>query len=138
MDAMLMAATVLTPTSSKHTAREPYMVNQLAALLCCLDHTQPFGTAVTNCFTSAFWGVAHVGELTVPNLGAFNAACHIKLSNVRHATDHMCFKITALFIHKTKFNPIGEDVYWAAQPGLISDPDTAFSQHFAINDLPAN
>lgn len=78
MDAMLKAALALAPASSKHPPHKPYTVEGIALLIASIDTSQPLGAAAASCFTTAFWGVARVGELTLPNLNAFDPNCHVK------------------------------------------------------------
>lgn len=138
MEAMLKAASSLTPATSKRLPREPYTVEGLALLLAHIDVSQPLGAAAAACFTTASWGVAHVGELTLPNLNSFDPTCHVKPSNMRHTVNRSGLVITALFVPKTKSNTIGEDIYWATQPGLPADPDANFNQHLLVNEPPTD
>lgn len=115
MKAMLKAAMALAPALPKWAPWEPYTVNRIAILLENINHTQPLGAVAAACYTTAFWRVACVGEHTLPNLQSFKAAHHVKPSDVQHASNHMGFAATAIFISETKSNPGGEEIYWAIQ-----------------------
>lgn len=87
------------------------------------------------CLTTAFYSVARLGELTLLNLAAFDAAVHVKPSDVRSVRDRNGLEETAFFIPRTKAAASGEDIFWARQNGL-SDPETAWLTHLAINSPP--
>lgn len=118
MESILKAAMALTSPSFKQIPRDPYTLDSISLLLAAIDCSQPLGTALTACFTSAFWGVAWVGELTLPNLCSINNARHIKPSNVHHFSDQIGLPITAVFLQETKLNPASEAIYWATQPRI--------------------
>jgi putative Mn2+ efflux pump MntP len=66
----------------KRQKREPYTLDILLALKAKLAIEMPLDAAIWACMTSAFWGVARLGELTVPTLSAFNAEKHVKPSDI--------------------------------------------------------
>ncbi|KAF8137033.1 hypothetical protein EV363DRAFT_1445944 [Boletus edulis] len=111
-DALLKAAKVLAPPSSKRPPHEPYTVDTIILLHTQLSLSNPLHAAVFACLTTTFFATAHTGEFTVPNLKAFDPTIHITRANVS-----------------------GEDVNWACQNGL-ADPQAALENHFAINETP--
>jgi hypothetical protein len=82
-----------------------------------------------------FFAAARLGEFTVPNLGAFNGAVHVKPSDVRIELDRNGLRSTVFHIPKTKTSPNGEDVSWSRQSG-DTDPEAALAHHLALNKPP--
>lgn len=137
LEALLRAADRLTPASSKRQARMPYTVEILLSLRPFFDLSNPFDAAVWSCLTTLFWSTSRGGEFTVKNLTAFDPVIHVKPSNVSEVTDRNGLRQTNFSLPRTKSAPHGEDVYWAKQNGL-ADPASAFANHLAINNPPAN
>ena len=97
----------------------------------------PKDAAILACLTTAFWGTARLGEVTVPNLKSFKPETHVKVSDVRHdVLDRNSLKQTVIFIPWMKVaREKGEDIFWAEQDGIV-DPKNALTSHLKINNLP--
>ncbi|KAK7012906.1 hypothetical protein R3P38DRAFT_2441467, partial [Favolaschia claudopus] len=134
-DALLRAATSLQPKSSHKKKRQPYLIETIEHILAHLDLSTPFDAAVASCLTAAFYSCARIGEVTVKSLQTFNSRIHVKPSNVREERNSNGLSMTVFAIPVTKANPDGEDVYFAAHPG-ISDPVALFQNHRRINNPP--
>ncbi|KIJ90262.1 hypothetical protein K443DRAFT_116846, partial [Laccaria amethystina LaAM-08-1] len=119
LEALLRAAEKTAPPASKKKKR--------------LD--KPRDAAVYSCLTTTFYAAARLGEFTVPNLGAFNGAVHVKPSDVRIELDRNGLRSTVFHIPKTKTSPNGEDVSWSRQSG-DTDPEAALAHHLALNKPP--
>ena len=138
LEAPLWAAAKSTPPTSKRKKRVPYTPDFILAIQGQLELDKPHDAAVFSCLTTAFYSAGHLGEFTVPNLGAFKRDRHIKPSNVRTELDRNGLSSTVFHIHKTKASPIhGEDVSWSRQTGG-SDPEFALAHHMALNKPPAD
>ena len=87
------------------------------------------------CLTTAFWGTARLGEVTVPKLDGFDPSVHIKLSNVQHnVRDQNDLEETVIFILWTKVaREKGENIFWAKQEGVV-DPKNALENHIRVNN----
>ncbi|KAJ6548913.1 hypothetical protein B0H19DRAFT_1265702 [Mycena capillaripes] len=72
------------------------------------------------------------GEFTVKTLTSFDAAIHVKPSDVTEVVDRNGLKQTNFALPRTKSAPQGESVYWAEQNGP-TDPKCAFQNHLSIN-----
>lgn len=99
----------------------------------------PKNVAIQACLTTAFWGTAWLGEVTVLRLNAFNPNIHIKVSNVRYdVEDRNSLKQMVIFLPWTKVSmEKGEEIFWAAQDGNV-DPATALAEHIHINEPAQN
>ena len=72
------------PETSKRRKRDPYTPGLLQAIRGQLDLTAPLDAAVWACITTAFYGVARLGELTVERKdGCYDATRHPSVSAVR-------------------------------------------------------
>jgi hypothetical protein len=71
------AATSSLPSSSTLPPRPPVLPAHLLALWHNLDFNDTFDSAVSAVATCAFWGVCHLGEITVPSIASFNATIHV-------------------------------------------------------------
>ena len=93
---------------------------------------------VLACLTTTFWGAARLGEVTVPNLSAFDPRRHIKRSDLGESVDRRGLKTTTIHVPMTKANQNeGESLYWAKQDGA-SNPEEALLRHLEFNNPPAN
>ncbi|KIK84530.1 hypothetical protein PAXRUDRAFT_152890, partial [Paxillus rubicundulus Ve08.2h10] len=146
IEALLKAAMILAPISSKQKPREPYTISVLTLMQDTLNLMDPAEAAVFACLTTTFWCTACVGKFTVPRLDAFDPSLHIKPFNVTHEKDRQGLMVTNGVTHivttnfhlpRTKSALLGEDVSWAQQHGP-SDPQAALQNHFAINSPPLN
>jgi hypothetical protein len=136
-EALLKAASTLAPPHSKKAPREPYTVQIILVIRDNLDLACPIHAAVFACLTTAFYATARTGELTIPNLKAFDPALHIKPIDVHSVHDRQGNEMTNFHLPRSKSAPQGEDISWARQTGP-SDPQAAFSNHLAINAPPRN
>ena len=82
MNAIIKGAKQMAPRSSTQEKREPMTKNYIEKLRPYFSDTKPLDVAVFACLTSAFWSTARLGELTVPNLLAFDPNVHVKRSNL--------------------------------------------------------
>jgi hypothetical protein len=91
------------------------------------------------CLTTAFWGTARLGEVTVPKLNAFKPHIHIKVSDVQYGIrDRNDLEETVLFLPWTKAaKEKGEKIFWAKQNGIV-DPQAALANHIKVNNPPKN
>ncbi|ETW78730.1 hypothetical protein HETIRDRAFT_428578 [Heterobasidion irregulare TC 32-1] len=97
----------LAPPSAKKTKRAPYTVTYLLQLRPYLNLSDSVHTAVWACVTALFYGIACVGELTVPSLSGFKLDIH------------------------TKTSTHGQEIYWSSEPNP-TDPDAALRHHLLV------
>lgn len=72
------------PDSAKRRKRDPYTKDLLAQIRAQLDLAVPLDAAVWACITTAFYGVARLGELTVKSMEtAFDATLHASPAGIR-------------------------------------------------------
>lgn len=133
----LTGAARLAPPSSKRPKRVPFTVDLIAKIHSALDMSLPLHAAVFACLTTAFFTIARTGEFTVPSLTAFRASpsSYVTVGDIRYDEDRNGFKVVVFALPRTKVSPIGEDVYWAAQSGIV-DPQAALRHHLALNQPP--
>ncbi|KAG1902559.1 uncharacterized protein F5891DRAFT_948633 [Suillus fuscotomentosus] len=129
----LEGAKSLAPLSSSHTKHTPFTVALLLALCSNLDLSMPLHAAVYACLTTSFFTIAQTGEFTVPSLKGFDHQKHITVGDIHHNVDRHGFNVTVFHLLRTKMSPIGEDVYWATQSGLV-DPLAALTNHLHVNN----
>ncbi|KAL9931153.1 hypothetical protein V8E36_001217 [Tilletia maclaganii] len=72
----LRGADRLTPPSSKKPPRPPYTADMLARLKPAFNLADPFDAAVWALLLTEFWGLARLGELTVPSIPEFDPRYH--------------------------------------------------------------
>ena len=139
VEALLKAGSKLTPKESKRKEKEPWTIDYLAQICQNLNRNNPKDAAILACLTTAFWGTARLGEVTVPKLDGFDSAIHVKTSDVQHGVrDRNDLEETVIFIPWTKVaKEKGEKIFWAKQEGIV-DPQAALSNHLRINKPPAN
>ena len=139
LQTLLTAAKKLTPTESKKKEKEPWTLAHLTKICEGLNMADPKDAAILACITTAFWGTARLGEVTVPKLTAFDPSVHVKVSDVRHGVlDRNGLEETIIFLPWTKAaHNNGENIFWAKQVG-IADPYAALANHLQINDPPDN
>ena len=135
MKAALDGAAILAPPSSKRLKRCPLTVDIITNIASRMDLSKPLDAAVYACQTTTFFSAARLGEFTLPSLKAFNLALHVKRADINLTQDRHGFKVTVFHLPHTKCSVDGEDVYWAAQSGII-DPEAALTNHFTINNPP--
>ncbi|KAJ7290764.1 hypothetical protein C8J57DRAFT_1276465 [Mycena rebaudengoi] len=137
LDGLLKAADALTPSSSKRKAREPYTPQTLTILHPQFDLNNPLDAAAWSCMLTLFYSTSRGGEFTLKNLSAFDAAIHVKRSDITTVVDRNGLKQTDFFLPKTKSAPQGEHLHFAKQNG-VTDPEAALTDHFRVNNPPPN
>ena len=83
LQALLTASKRLTPANTKKDEKAPWSVEYLEKICEGLNTKTPKDVAIRACLTTAFWGTARVGEVTVPNPQSFDPSKHVKPSDVR-------------------------------------------------------
>ena len=136
MDALLKAASTLTPASSKKKQWLPWTTKFILAILTQLQPTDPLHVAVEACLLTVFFTAAHLGEFTIPTLKGFDASRHVKPSDIFTDTDRNGLKSTGFHLPVTKLGG-PEDVLFLAQIGRI-DLESALWRHLTINNPPTN
>lgn len=131
------ASNKLAPQDSKKKAKEPWTIEYLEEICKALVPNDPKDAAILACLTTAFWGAARLGEVTIPNLNAFKPSIHVKRSNVKLVeTDRSGCSQMTIFLPWTKAaKENGEEISWAKQDG-ITDPSAAFENHLKVNNPP--
>jgi hypothetical protein len=137
LEAILWAAEKVTPHTSKKKKRVPYTPDFILTVRGQLELDKLQDVAVYGCLTTTFYAAGHLGEFTVPNLGAFDKDRHIKPSDIRIEHNHNGLHSMVFYIPKTKTSNQGEDVSWSKQSG-DTDPQAALAHHMAINNPPWN
>lgn len=134
VDALLKAGRRLTPKEAKRAEKKPWTIEYLKTICGALNQEDPRDIAVLACITTAFWGTARLGEVTVPALNKFNPKTHVKVSDVEFGTcDPKGNEVTVIFIPWTKTaGEKGEKIYWAKRNGVV-DPQAALEKHLALN-----
>ena len=136
MDALLKAASTLTPTSSKKKQWLPWTTEFILAILAQFQPTDPLHITVEGCLLMVFFTTACLGEFTIPMLKSFDTSRHIKPSDIFMDTDRNGLKSTGFHLPVTKSGG-PEDVLFSAQTGRIN-PESALQRHLAINNPPMN
>ncbi|KAG1792974.1 uncharacterized protein HD556DRAFT_1444056 [Suillus plorans] len=77
IEAMLKAAMLLTPTSTKCDKWDPYTIDLIITNCKKLNLEEPLDVAVFACLTTIFYVTARVGEFIIPRLNAFDPNTHI-------------------------------------------------------------
>lgn len=134
LEALFKAGNKLAPKESRKKEKVPWTKEILTTICENLQTNDPRDAATLACLTTAFWGTARLGEVTVPKLDGFNPELHVKVSDVkRDVPDGTGCEQTVLFIPWTKAaREKGETIYWAEQEGAV-DPKSALSNHLKIN-----
>lgn len=134
IDALFKAAKKLEPKRTRKKAKLPWTIQHLTDI-CGKLLDNPKDVAIRACLTTAFWGTARLGEVTVPRLNGFDPDRHVKITNVRHdVEDRNGLKQTTIFIPWTKSAmEKGEEIFWAEQNGP-TDPQRALAEHIKINN----
>lgn len=105
----------------------------LARIHSTLDISAPLDSVFYACLVMGFFSLAWLSELTVHSLQAFDPSLHVKMSDVHHVCDHHGLDITVLGLPRTKACLTGEDIYFAAQSGVLDLLVHALVHHFTIN-----
>ena len=137
VEALLKASIKMSPKEARKKEKEPWMVEYLTKICENLSTSDPKDVAIHACLTTAFWGTARLGEVTVPRLDSFDPTIHIKISNVQQdVQDRNDLEETVIFIPWTKVaREKGENIFWAKQNGIV-DPKNALANHIKINNPP--
>ena len=83
IDTLFKSGNKSAPKETRKKTKQPWTLEYLTKICQNLDRAKPKDAAVLTCLTTAFWGTARLGEVTVPNLKALNPAIHVKVSDVR-------------------------------------------------------
>ncbi|KAJ7243502.1 hypothetical protein C8J57DRAFT_1366042 [Mycena rebaudengoi] len=118
-------------------AREPYAPQTLTILHPQFDLNNPLDAAAWSCMLTLFYSTSRGGEFTLKNLSAFDAAIHVKRSDITTVVDRNGLEQTDFFLPKTKSAPQGEHVHFTKQNG-VTDPEAALANHFRVNNPPPN
>ena len=131
------AGNKLAPKQSKKREKEPWTIDYLKEVCKALNRNNPKDAAVLACLTTAFWGTARLGEVTVPKLDGFNPSLHVKPVDVKFdVADRNNLMQTVIFIPWTKVaKEKGEEIFWAEQDGP-TDPKAALKNHLDVNAPP--
>ena len=137
VEALLTAGRKLAPSGSRRKEKAPWTVAYLGSICSDLDRDDPRDAAVIACLTTAFWGGARLGEVTVPRLNAFDPLRHIKASDVAQGvTDRNGLEETVFHLPWTKAaKERGEKIFWSRQEGA-TDPQAALANHLRVNNPP--
>ena len=137
VDALFKAGNKMSPKEARRKEKEPWTVDYLTKICENLNANDPKDAAIHACLTTAFWGTARLGEVTVPKLDGFDPAIHVKISDVQHdVRDRNDLEETVIFIPWTKVaRERGERIFWARQEGIV-DPHRALANHIKVNNPP--
>lgn len=121
------------PLANKNPPRPPVTIEMLLALASNLDLNSPFDACVFACATTAFWGLARLGELlpAVYNFKRNPAPFPTPASITQGSQDSL--KVCLPWTKVKKWN--GESIYLTIQDNG-SDPVKALQQHLALNQIP--
>ena len=138
MEALLKAGIKMSLKEARKREKEPWTVEYLTKVCKTLTTDDLKDAVIHACLTTAFWGTARLGEVTVPKLDGFNPSVHIKLSNIQHnVRDRNDLEETVIFIPWTKVaREKGENIFWAKQEGVV-DPKNALENHIRVNNPPS-
>ena len=137
LDALFAAGKKIAPKESRKEQKKPWTLEYLSNICSHLDLDDPKDAAILACVTTAFWGTARLGEVTVPKLSGFDPARHVKPADVQQGVrDRNDLEETVIFLPWTKAaKEKGETIFWAKQNG-ITDPKAALNNHLRINNPP--
>jgi len=137
VESLLRASNKISPKEARQKEKQPWTVDYLENICKHLDTNDPKDAAIHACLTTAFWGTARLGEVTVSKLDGFNPEIHVKVSDVQHGVrDRNNLEETVIFIPWTKAaRERGEKIFWAKQEGIV-DPKNALDNHLRINNPP--
>ena len=137
LQTLLTAGKRLAPNTSNKKEKEPWTMDYLTKICEGLNLEDPRDAATLACLTTAFWGTARLGEVTVPNLWSFDPCRHPKISNIEHdIPDPNGFMETVIRLPWTKSAwEKGEKIFWAQQDG-VTDPKAALANHLKVNNPP--
>lgn len=135
IDSLFKAGKKLSPKEARRKQKQPWTIDHLEKICEALDKKNPKDAAILACLTTAFWGTARLGEVTVPKLDGFSPNKHVKVSDVQYGVrDRNNLEETVIFIPWTKIaKEEGENIFWAKQEG-ISNPEEALANHIRVNN----
>lgn len=106
LQALLTAGKRLTPANVKKDEKAPWSVEYLEKICQGLNPKVPKDAAIHACLTTAFWGTARLGEVTVLNHQSFDPSKHVKPSDV-------CFDVQDQNgLQQTEFTYHGPNQLW--------------------------
>ena len=135
------AAMAFVPPPLSQPTRPPVLTQHLDALCHMLNFNDTFNSAVFALATCAFWGVCHLGEITVPGVAALDTRQHVTWASLPVFSSHGNPPIQSTWFHipwtKTeKF--CGADIVLTAIAGPLC-PVLALEHHLLSNaSLPAS
>lgn len=128
------SADKLAPDASKRTPRKPVVIKDLEKILAMLDLSDPFDVATGACATILIYAIARSGELTVPNLSAFDPTLHPQILNLSEEEDDEGHMAMQIWLPSTKRKPVdGEAISFAAQ-NTPTCPIAALRRHLDLNN----
>jgi len=140
LKATIEGAARLAPPSAKCPQCNPFTPDIISLFKSQLNMEDPLDAAVFACITVCFWGVARVGEFTVPSINAFDPTKHITRAGLTQVTDRNGLTVLKFHLPWTKTSKAvskGESVQCTQQNGP-SDPLAAIENHFRINAVTSN
>ena len=78
LGAIVKGAQKMAPKKSERQKQELATIKYIKKIIQHLLKTNNLDITVWACLTTAFWGAARLGEVTVPNLSAFDPKIHVK------------------------------------------------------------
>ena len=112
IEMLLRAGHKLSPKEARREMKQPWTLDYLTEICRSLKQNKPKDTAVLACLTTAFWGTARLGEVTIKTPNTFDPNMHVKVSNVRYRVlDKNDLEMTVIFIPWTKVAKEKEKTY---------------------------
>ena len=84
---IMKGAQKMAPKESERQKREPVTIEYIERVAQHLSESNNLNVAVLACLTTVFWAAARLGEVTVPNLSAFDPKTHVKWSDLGESID---------------------------------------------------
>ncbi|KAI0365289.1 hypothetical protein BV20DRAFT_909339, partial [Pilatotrama ljubarskyi] len=110
LEAAISGASHLAPPSSSRKKRLPVTIQLLSSLQSQFNPSVHRDVAIWACLLFAFFSLARLGEVTVPNLHAFDPNIHPSRANLRVETHRDGSQVRVLFLPRTKAAEHGEDI----------------------------
>ena len=139
LQTFLTARKKLAPPDTRKGEKVPWSIKYLKRICQGLNQRSPKDAAMLACLTTAFWGIARVGEVTVPDAQGFKASLHVKPADVHFDVQDKNGLVQMEFhLPWTKSaREQGKKIYWAQQNGP-SDLKVALTHHLKVNKPPVN
>ena len=83
-ETLLKAGHKLSLKEARRKVKEPWTMDYLTTICQSLKRDKPKDAAVLTCLTTAFWGTARLGEVTVKTPTTFDPNIHVKVSDVHY------------------------------------------------------